>query len=70
MISAFVVIYFAISVIVSTALIAACALSGRSQRAEVPLSSLEDLTSVMMPAIAEVHLPMRHLQPAISPSQA
>jgi hypothetical protein len=61
---------FMVSAIITTALISACALSGRQQEVQGPMFDYSDFTPLAMPAIAEVHLPMRHLQGTLSPQQA
>jgi hypothetical protein len=57
MLTAILITFFALSAVVSTVLIAACALAGRTQEAELRES---------IPAIAEVKLPAYHLRPSLT----
>jgi hypothetical protein len=61
--------YFTASAIITTALIAACALSGREQKVQGSLFDEYDFAVVAMPAIAEVQLPMRQLPGPLSTQQ-
>lgn len=60
MLTAILIGFFAVSALVSTVLVAACALAGRTQ--EQPICERMEVT----PAIAEVKLPYYHLRTSLS----
>ena len=60
MLTAILITFFALSAVVSTVLIAACALAGRSQEAQLCESA------EVVPSIAEVKLPNYHLRTSLS----